>query len=166
MAVDDRQTLDIVIPTYNNSSVATKCLRMLEQVAPRRHRLVVVDDGSREEHRNQIAETLAGLDRSVHLLTHDQNKGFKEAILTAMRFSDARYVLLLNDDTVPTPDFDLKLLDVMQADDKTRAVGPVSNHPSELFQFRPELRGIEGGDSPSQLMATFEQRQQRHGVFQ
>lgn len=156
--------LDIVIPTYNNSSVATKCLRMLEQVAPRRHRLVVVDDGSREEHRNQVAETLAGLDRSVHLLTHDQNKGFKEAILTAMRFSDARYVLLLNDDTVPTPDFDLKLLDVMQADDKTRAVGPVSNHPSELFQFRPELRGIEGVDSPSQLMATFEQRQLRHGT--
>src|SRR5688572_12592331 len=97
--------LDIVIPSYNNSAVLARCLRTLEHAAPRRHRLIVVDDGSAGEHRSLVAETVAALDRDVRLLTHDENRGFKEAILTAMRFSDARYVLLLNDDTVPTPDF-------------------------------------------------------------
>jgi GT2 family glycosyltransferase len=157
--------LDIIIPTYNNSSVAIRCLRALEQAVPGRHRLVVVDDGSNAEHRQRVADALAGVDRRVQLLAHEHNKGFKEAILTAMRFSDARYVLLLNDDTVPIPDFDLKLLEVMQADERTRAVGPVSNHPSELFQFRPEFRSIaDAHDTPSQVMTRFRERQIQHGT--
>jgi GT2 family glycosyltransferase len=158
--------LDIVIPSYNNSRVLSRCLQALETVAPRRHRLIVVDDGSDSEHRARVAEAVSGLNREAQLLAHDANKGFKEAILTAMRLSEAQYVLLLNDDTIPTMDFDLKLLEILQADDDTRAAGPVSNHPTDLFQFRPELRSITIDESadPHPLVVQFEERRLGQGT--
>jgi len=161
----DRE-LDIVIPSYNNSGILSRCLMALEQGAPGRHRVLVVDDGSGPEHRARVADVIASLDRDAQVLTHDVNKGFKEAILTAMRFSTARYVLLLNDDTVPTADFDLKLLEAIHGDHQTRAVGPVSNHPTDLFQYRPELRSIasDGSIDPARLAARFEERRREQGT--
>jgi GT2 family glycosyltransferase len=138
----------------------------LEHGAPGRHRVLVVDDGSAAEHRSRVAEVVAGLDRDARVLSHETNQGFKEAILTAMRCSTARYVLLLNDDTIPTADFDLKLLAVMRGDPRTRAVGPVSNHPTDLFQYRPQLRSIasDGELDPVRLAARFLERQREHGT--
>ena len=158
--------LDIIIPSYNNSTILSRCLLALDLVAPHRHRLIIVDDGSDEEHKNALHQVLSNFDRPLHVLTHEQNKGFKEAILTAMQFSDAQYVLLLNDDTVPTQDFDLKLLEVIQTHDAAKAVGPVSNHPTDLFQFRPELGEIDFNDfkGPGHMLSRFEELQQSHGV--
>ena len=44
--------------------------------------------------------------------------------------------------TVLTPGFDRKLLDSLLADPSCRAVGPVSGHPTDLFQFDPSCRGL------------------------
>ena len=160
------RTIDIVIPTFNNSPVLSRCLRTLEQVAPGRQRVIVVDDGSTSEQHASMEAAIAALERDACLLTHETNKGFKEAILTAMRFSTAPCVLLLNDDTIPTIDFDLKLLEVLQADSRTKGVGPVSRHPTDLFQFRPELRAISIADEPDpfELLARFEQHRLAHGI--
>ena len=114
----------------------------------------------------RIERLLKKLDRPTRLLTHHENHGFKEAILTAMRFSIADYVLLLNDDTVPTHDFDLKLLETIRADELTAGVGPVSNHPSDLYQYRAELRSVTIDEEvePQELMTQFVRAQYRYGV--
>ncbi|MDX1476255.1 MAG: glycosyltransferase [Saprospiraceae bacterium] len=150
--------LDIVIPSYNNSIVLSRCLAALAMTVPGRHRLVIVDDGSASPHKEQLARTLAQFDREVLLLEHPHNRGFKEAVLTAMQHCHDRYVLLLNDDTVPTRDFDLKLLHAIESDDRVKGVGPVSNHPTDLFQYRSPLRQIrfDDFDGPDAMLQHFE----------
>jgi GT2 family glycosyltransferase len=156
--------LDIVIPSYNNSQIFSRCIRAIEKASPGRTNLLVVDDGSNSLHRSQMEKVLRGMQYSI--ITHSENRGFKESIISAMQCSEAEYVLLLNDDTVPTLNFDLKLLDVIHYDDRIRAVGPVSNHPSELFQFRTELRHITCDDHtcPIELASEFERAQLTHGA--
>ncbi|MDX1406681.1 MAG: glycosyltransferase [Saprospiraceae bacterium] len=158
--------LDIVIPSYNNSVILSRCVMALELAAPGRHRIVIVDDGSDPPHRDQLQTTLQAIDRDLHLLQHEHNQGFKEAILTAMAFCDAQYVLLLNDDTVPTRDFDLKLLGLIEDHDDVKGVGPVSNHPTDLFQYRPELREIDFNHfhGPDAMLQRFRELQPATGA--
>lgn len=130
---------EIIIPFFNKHRLLIRCLEQVLLATANRNRIVLVDDGSEPAESGAVAEYCARLDVELQMISHDQNKGYKESICTGLRKCNQEYVILLNSDTMVTPDFDLRLIEVMIANDNIRAVAPISNHPTDLFQYRESL---------------------------
>jgi GT2 family glycosyltransferase len=141
-------TADILIPFFGKPDLLKRCLNSVKNsVSGRPHRILLVDDGSPAEDRRAVDRDLANLALPVDVITHDSNRGYKEAIGTGIRHCGHSLVILLNNDTVVTPDFDLKLLGPLGQAGRWTATAPVSNHPTDLYQYREALGDVEPGPS-------------------
>jgi len=88
--------LSIVIPTWNNKPVLRDCLQSVFDSEPKvAVQIIVVDNGSAD----QTCEFLAERYPEVSVVRNEKNLGFARACNQGIRISDARYILLLNNDT-------------------------------------------------------------------
>ena len=154
---------DVLVPFYNQHEVLLRCLRSLLEAVGGRNRIILIDDGSEPAERAAVGAFLGGAGRAVEVVTHETNRGYKEAICTGFRAGDDPEVIFLNSDTVVTPGFDLRLLEPLrehrEEGPRPGAVAPVSNHPTDLFQYREALSALtppEAGDLAAGLQERFD----------
>jgi GT2 family glycosyltransferase len=91
----------IVIPTYEGSLLTRTCLKALLANPPSscEAQIVVVDDASRDG----TGEMLAQLDEPLTVVTHEQSQGFATSCNDGARAAvDCKYIVFLNNDTIPT----------------------------------------------------------------
>lgn len=131
--------VDVVIPFYNQARLLARCLKALELSDCRGLQVVLVDDGSAPADLQRVEEVCRRLSYPVRLVSHPENRGYKESIHTGLQACGGRHVILLNSDTVPTPGFADHLVEVLQGDAGIKAVAPVSNNPTDLYQYREYL---------------------------
>ncbi len=115
--------MDVVVPVYGAAEELRACLASIErQTDLTRHRLILVIDGP------QDAEVESIVASSPHrVLRNQQRGGFVAAANLGMRESTAD-VVLLNSDTVVTPRWMEKLIDVAYSSGDIGTVTPLSNH--------------------------------------
>lgn len=78
--------LDIVLPAYNEEQSVTKVIEDIERVcACIEHRIIVVDDGS-TDHTGKVLQELKQQFHRLEILTHSENRGLGEALLTGFRY--------------------------------------------------------------------------------
>lgn len=130
--------IEIVIPIYNEARLVIRCLRAL-RASTEASRLILVDDGSAWAERALLDDYLASASLEVRMITHEVNRGFKEAARSGLDATTGRQVILLNTDTVVTPGFDTRLIAALGEGGNVAAAAPVSNHPTDLYQYRPAL---------------------------
>ncbi len=130
---------DIVIPFFNKYSALERCLKSIEVSGYFGSRVLLVNDGSEDEVLKKVNDLCSNINLDIELISHNINRGFKESVITGIKKCSKKFVLLLNSDTIVTPNFIDMLLSVMIDNDSFKAVAPVSNHPSDLYQFRKEL---------------------------
>lgn len=151
---------DIIIPFYNKSELTIQCLKSVIQASVLRCRIVLVDDGSERVESNRVARFIRKAAWPHLFIRKRKNEGYKEAIKTAIPECRDEFVILLNNDTLLTPGFDEKLTRILRQNPLVKASAPVSNHPTDLFQFRENLGAIrfESFCEPAVVAAAF----QRH----
>lgn len=135
----DRCSVDVIIPFYNQAQLLLRCLKSLELAVCRDLVVVLVDDGSAAEESARVGDFCRRLSLSTRLVVHPENRGYKESIHSGLMACDNPYVILLNSDTILTPGFGDRLIEVLLAHEEIRAVAPVSNHPTDLYQYREYL---------------------------
>jgi len=128
--------IDIVIPFYNRFDLLGPCLRSLAIAAGDDTRVILVDDASKPGESALARSALKQLPMPTTWLNHGINRGFVAAILSGVAVTEAPYIVLLNSDTIVTPGFAQMLVEVMESESNVKAVAPVSNASSDLFQFR------------------------------
>jgi GT2 family glycosyltransferase len=114
-----------------------------------------------------IEDLCSDLDMRISMVSHDTNKGYKESIQTGVKNCNNPYLFLINSDTVVTHNFAYKLVDVMRKDKRFRAVAPISNHPTDLYQFRKRLylkRHFDDDDHHA-IIDRFEPLVKKNGIF-
>lgn len=99
----------VVIPTWNGAMVLSRCLQALppDTLA----HVIVVDNGSLDGTASMLAERFPDV-QTVHL---DTNLGFAAAANAGIRAAGGRDVVLLNNDTVPSPQWLGQLLSAVAA---------------------------------------------------
>ncbi len=132
--------VDIIICVHNALEDTRNCLDSLIEHTTQPYKLILVDDGSGEQTAQYLGEFTA-LHNSL-LLRSDQPTGYPSAANRGMRASSAEFLVLLNSDTILTPDWLDRLMACIQTDDKIGAVGPLSNTAS--WQSVPKIE--ENGD--------------------
>ena len=128
----------IVIVDYNGAAETSCCLESVNAIDYGNYEVYLVDNGGNCSTKLQ---TIASTYARVHYLRSNENLGFSGGNNFALKIIEGNYdfVLLLNNDTVVTPDFLSKLID--SADDRT-LVG------SKIYYWSDKnLIWYAGGDS-------------------
>ena len=95
-----RPTASIVIPVHNKATITRQCLDSLLAEADDEisRQLVIVDDGSTDG----TPSLLATYGDRIHVIRHATAQGFAGACNAGLAAAAGEFVILLNNDTIPT----------------------------------------------------------------
>ena len=91
--------VSVIVSTYNGLRYLVPCLHALQEQTFREFRSIVVDDGSNDGTCDIVRRNFP----SVGIVRFPRNGGLARAHNAAIAASDAEYVVLLNNDTEPEP---------------------------------------------------------------
>lgn len=124
----DPAELVIAILNWNGYALTRACVGSLARLSGPAHRILIVDNGSTEPEAERLADEFGG---QVEALTLSRNVGVGGGYNAAIRWArdrGAKYVLLLNNDTlVDDPLLARRLIDACGPD--VFAVGPLVKEP-------------------------------------
>jgi len=109
MAINKK--LSVIIVNYNSYHVLINCLKTIFQTQYPKQliEIIIVDNNSNDKSIRQISL----LYPSVHLIMNKNNVGFAAANNQGIRSSNGKYVLILNPDTLVSPDVFSKSIEFM-----------------------------------------------------
>lgn len=129
--------IDIVVCIHNALDDVKLCLESVLKHKGEHHRLILVDDGSNEETRLFLQE-FASTHPFVTLHRNEEAVGYTKAANIGMRLSTAKFMILLNSDTIVTALWAEKMLDAALSSPGVGIVGPLSNAAS--YQSIPSVQ--------------------------
>jgi glycosyltransferase involved in cell wall biosynthesis len=106
--------LTVIIPIYNEASTLAALLARVLDV-PIDKEVLVVDDGSDDETKEVLRQTVSGDVQDLRLITHPENKGKGSAIRTALSHASGDVVIIQDADLEYFPEDYAGLLQVFQA---------------------------------------------------
>lgn len=135
-----KKKVTIVIPNYNGLKFMEPCFKALERQTCRDYDLLVVDNGS--------------TDGSVEWLKNHQiptiflaeNTGFSGAVNTGIRAAKTPYVILLNNDTEPEPDYVKELVKAIELSPRIFSVSSkmIQLHQKDLMDDAGDMYSVLG----------------------
>ncbi|NQT22262.1 MAG: glycosyltransferase family 2 protein [Candidatus Omnitrophica bacterium] len=121
------QRCDIIIPVWNHLDETRECIESIKKHTIFPNRVVIVDNASAKPTKDYL-DSLSGInDDKFVVLRNEVNEGFVKAINRGMRFSDAAYVCIMNNDTVATSGWLSEIIDIFRKNSKIGIVNPSSN---------------------------------------
>ena len=117
--------LSIIIPIYNAYEDTKKCIESVFKNTTLLFDLYLIDDCSTDERISCLLDEYEFYD-NVKIIRNDINKGFTKNVNIGMKLSDTD-VILLNSDTLVTPNWDKKFVFAAYSDNKIATVTPISN---------------------------------------
>ena len=122
----DKTRCDIIIPVWNAPRYTRECVESILRHTEHPYRIVIVDNASHKETKEYI-DSLSDNAR-VCLIRNKENLGFVKAVNQGMRFSDARYVCVLNNDTSVARGWLDEAVKIFEANADVGLINPASNN--------------------------------------
>lgn len=126
--------ITIVIPVYNALVELRKCVdSVLEFTNIPCWKLVIVDDCSTDPHVKPYLKSIEQIDR-IEVRYNQSNIGYTKTINSVVRSESSSHIVLLNSDTVVTPNWILSLAISAYSSQSVGTVTPMSNNAG-AFSF-------------------------------
>lgn len=136
-------SVDVVVCVHNALEDVRRCLGALLSNTDGQFGVIVVDDGSGAETASFLQKfAVDHAEQPVLLVRNDNARGYTLAANQGMRASNAEYVVLLNSDTVVSPEWLDRMIMCAESAERVGIVGPLSNTAS--WQSIPEIE--QNGD--------------------
>jgi GT2 family glycosyltransferase len=117
-------TASIIIPSYNRLDLLQRCVSSIRQHTKSPYELIIVDnastDGTSEWCRRE----------NLIFISLPRNEGFPIACNKGLRLSSGDILVLLNNDTVVTPNWLTNMIAALNCHSDVGIVGPVTNYAS------------------------------------
>lgn len=130
--------IDIVVCVYNALEDVRLCLDSVRQNLLPKHRLIIINDKSDAATSTYLAQT-AAQDARITLINNEENLGYTRSANLGLATATAGFRILLNSDTIVSPDWALKMLSVANQSRSIGIVGPLSNAAG--YQSIPRIKG-------------------------
>ena len=128
---------DVIVCVHNALDDVRRCLgSIVNHRSARLNKLILVNDGSDEETTSYLRQFVAEAPIKTALLENPQPGGYTKAANRGLAASKAEYAILLNSDTVATPDWIERLMACGQSEPSIGIIGPISN--AATWQSVPE----------------------------
>lgn len=120
----------IVILTYNNLNLTKNCIESIRKYTKKgKYELIVVDNNSNDD----TIEYLKEQDDLICIF-NEENRGFAGGCNQGMKIAAGDNILLLNNDTIVTPNWLDNMTTALYSEDSIGAVGPITNYCSNYQQ--------------------------------
>jgi GT2 family glycosyltransferase len=122
----------IIVLTYNKLEFTQQCIESVRTfTSPSSYELIVVDNASSDG-------TIAWLrnQADIRLISNAENRGFPAGCNQGIAAAGGDNILLLNNDTVVTPNWLDNLVTCLYSSERVGAVGPVTNYASYYQAIR------------------------------
>jgi GT2 family glycosyltransferase/2-polyprenyl-3-methyl-5-hydroxy-6-metoxy-1,4-benzoquinol methylase/glycosyltransferase involved in cell wall biosynthesis len=133
-------SVDIIVCVHNALDDVKHCLESVIRYTGMPYSLILIDDGSGEETSKYLVEFASS--QGCFRIRNEVAKGYTFAANQGLRQSQADYAILLNSDTIVTPDWLDRMVACGESDSRIGIIGPLSNTAS--WQSIPEIS--QGGD--------------------
>lgn len=131
------QVTSIVIPTYNGLPLLKECVASIRSHTSVPFEIIVVDNGSQDG-------TLEYCYRErLKLVSIPMNRGFPAACNYGLHIATGNALMLLNNDTIVTPNWLDNLLRCLYSSEDIGMVGPVTNYASGKQQIQEPFTNID-----------------------
>lgn len=128
----------IVILTYNNLPYTKLCIEGIKKFTPNdSYEIIVVDNNSTDG----TVEWLKLL-TDLKVIFNSENKGFPAGCNQGINIAKGEAILLLNNDTIVTPNWLNNMQKALYSSSDIGAVGPVSNSCSNLQQIHTSYNDL------------------------
>lgn len=151
----DAGLISIIVPVYNAGAYIRETISMVAAQTYGNWELLLVDDGSEDDSREKIRESMESGDARIRLIEKQQNEGAARARNTGIEASKGRYVAFLDADDLWMPDKLEKELAFMKekqaafvftayefGDEDAKRTGKVVNVPPSLTYFKSLSRTV------------------------
>jgi len=119
----------IVILTYNGFEYTRRCIESIRAFTHTPYELIVVDNGSTDGTVDYLKSQ-----KDIKLIQNKTNRGFAVGNNQGIEASKGDFIVLLNNDTVVTDGWLIRLLQGFRLSPKVGMVGPKSNYVQNLLQ--------------------------------
>ncbi|BBI35024.1 glycosyltransferase family 2 protein [Cohnella abietis] len=127
----------IIIPTYNRLDLLQNCVSSIRKYTDTPYEIIIVDnastDGSAEWCRRE----------KLAFISLPRNEGFPIACNKGLRLSSGDTLVLLNNDTVVTPNWLSNMTAALNSSSDVGIVGPVTNYASGSQQVHYPFEDVE-----------------------
>ena len=121
----------VIVPVHNHAALTVQCLEALFSRRPRvSFEIIVVDDGSTDG----TGRRLERFDKDVIVLRRDANGGFATACNEGVGSASGRYLVFLNNDTIPQEGWLDALFDHAELHPHAGVVGAKLLFPNDTVQ--------------------------------
>jgi GT2 family glycosyltransferase len=121
--VPENTAFAIIVVTHDHAETLPACLAAAIALDPPAEEIVVIDNASADDSAEISA---ARSDAGVRLICESTNTGFAAAVNRGLGETTAPWVLLLNPDCAPRPDFTARLLAVADARPEFDEIGSIT----------------------------------------
>jgi GT2 family glycosyltransferase len=124
---NDYDLVSIIILTYNNLHLTEQCINSIVKFTSYpNYELVIVDNASNDGTVDYLKKLVAEKN-NVKVIFNTDNNGFAGANNQGIKESSGKYIILLNNDTIVSPNWLGKLITYLNSNDEFGMVGPVTN---------------------------------------
>ena len=122
--MDEIEPYAVVVVTHDHAETLAACLTAVERLEPAPARLVVVDNASTDGSAEVAADRPGRL--ATAIVREERNTGFAAAANRGISATSEPWILLLNPDCAPRPDFVRRLLESVASRPEAASIGAVS----------------------------------------
>lgn len=147
--------IDIIVCVHNALEDVRLCLSSVWESRLPAHRVIIINDRSNDETSAYLRSFAADKDW-VKLIENEENMGYTRSASLGLASGTAEFRILLNSDTIVSPNWALKLLDVAEQGDRIGIVGALSNAAGaqSIPYIKSKGNNTAINDLPKNLRAT------------
>jgi len=140
----DLPKVSIILVTYNNLELTKKCLESMEKFNYYKNcEIIVVDNMSQEDNTREFLLAYEKRHSNVKIILNDKNGGFSYGNNIGIQAADGEYIILLNNDTIVTPNWIERIIEHFKQDNKIGMVGPRTNNIGNEAKIDTSYENIE-----------------------
>lgn len=121
----------IIIPIFNCFIYTKQCIETLLSQINNTIEIIIINDASTEDN---IYKYFDSINTKVKVIHNEKNKGFLKSCNTGAKSAQGRYLLFLNNDTIPQENWLENLLEIFEKDEKVSAAGAKLIYPDGKLQ--------------------------------
>ena len=124
-------TASIIIPVFNKVEYTKQCIHAIIRNTPAQlFEIIIIDNASTDDTKSY----LQGLSGDVRIITNEQNVGYTIACNQGAAVAQGKYLVLLNNDTVPQPGWLESLVKLAEERPDAGAIGAKLVYPNGMLQ--------------------------------
>jgi len=119
--MEEHEAYSVVIVSHNHASTLPACLEAVRNLSPPAEKVVLVDNASDDGSPGLVETHAVGL--PLVIVRNTSNTGFAAATNSGIRLTTSPWILLLNPDCAPRPDFVTRIHDVIDLQPSKDRIG-------------------------------------------